>query len=125
MKKGNVIQSRVFRIARTNTTAFQATNLPAQAVIIGCRTMGTASNAATTGVINLGTTSTSTEIGVLNVKTGSGLVYHELAEFASVALDTSLLGKQQDKGIPIFAKYSETGTASSAGGDWLVILEFI
>jgi hypothetical protein len=125
MKKGNVVQTRVFRVKRTDTTASQATQLPSQSVIIGCRTFGTASDAATTGKINLGTTTTSTEIGVLDVKTGSGLVYHNLAEFASVALDTSLLGLQQSTGIPVFVKYSETGTASTTGGDWLVILEFI
>jgi len=125
MKRGNVLQTRVFRVKRTDTTAFQATQLPSQSVIIGCRTFGTASDAATTGKINLGTTAASTEIGVLDVKATSGLVYHNAAEFASVALDTSLLGQQQSTGISVFTKYSETGTASTTGGDWLVILEFI
>lgn len=125
MKKGNVVQTRVFRVKRTDTTASQVTQLPSQSVIIGCRTFGTASNAATTGVINLGTTTTSTEIGVFDVKTTSGLVYHNAAEFASAALDTSLAFAQQSTGVPVFAKYSETGTASTAGGDWLVVIEFI
>ena len=124
-KKGNVVQTRIFRVKRSDTTAFQATQLPSQSIIIGIDTFGTASDAATTGKINIGITTTSTEIGVLDVKTTSGFVVHAGAEFASAALDTSLAFQQQSTGYPIFAKYSETGTASSTGGDWLVIIRFI
>jgi hypothetical protein len=125
MKRGNVVQSRVFRVKRTDTTAFQATQLPSQSIIIGIDTFGTASDATTTGKINIGNTTTSTEIAVLDVKTTSGLVQHAAAEFASAALDTSLCFQQISSGMPIFAKYSETGTASNNGGDWLVIIYFI
>jgi len=124
-KRGNIIQTRTFRVSRSNTTAFQVTQLPSQSIIIGCRTFGSLSDAATTAKINLGTTTTATEIGVFDVKTTAGLVIHNAAEFASTVLDTSLAFNQQSTGIPVFAKYSETGTASTTGGDWQVVLEFI
>lgn len=124
-KKGNVVQSRVFRVKRTNTTAFQAANLPSQSIIVGFRTFGAASNAGTTAVLSLGSTSSVNDLVTVDVKAGDGYVGAASMTFASKAVDTSLAFTQQSTGIPVFAQYSETGVASSAGGDWIVVIEFI
>jgi hypothetical protein len=127
MKKGNLVNSRVFRIKRSNTAPFQIDTLPAHSLIIGIRTFGALSNAATTATIKIGTTLPNcNEIAVLDVKTTAGLVYHQGAEFVSTALDTSLAFKElTTPGVSLFAKYAETGSASTLGGDWLVVIEFI
>jgi len=124
MKKGNVLQTRVFRVKRTDTTAFQATQLPSQSVIVGFRTFGSASDSATSATLSLGTTSSVNDLVTFDVKAGAGFLGSKDATFASTVTDTSKTFQQQSAGVPIFAKYGEVG-ASTVGGDWIVVVEFI
>lgn len=109
------ILTKTVAVARTNTTAFVGCTLPKGSRLVGFVLVGTASNAGTSATISIGTSSTSTElVAAHDVKTaasGNGPVL-----LASVA-GTHGVVYTTDK--PIYFKYAESGTASSAGA-WIV-----
>lgn len=115
------IMSKIVQVARTDTTAFEAFILPKGSVYAGAYVIGTTnSNAATTAGIALGTNpGTSNEfVNAFNLKTrGNG--YYPVEGAAGTALGTQLANDTLVK-----AAYSETGTASTAGGPWLVKVEY-
>lgn len=115
-------QIKTATVARTDITAKFLFVLPKYAQIIGVQLLtGTASNAGTTAVVSVGTTSANANELVLNqdVKTAAGYIQPSTAAvaagyFANATSDT-----------PIYAKYAETGVASSAGGPWTVLVEYV
>jgi hypothetical protein len=115
--------TKFVRIVRTDTTAFIAAWLPKYAVITGMYIVGqAASNAVTTATIDVGTTVTSNELlaafDVKTAATGEGYVPAGAAAVGS-AFCTALTAD-----TPVYAKYTETGGASSSGGPWFVKIEF-
>ena len=116
-------QEKIVKIVRTDTTAFVAAHLPRDAIISGLYVIGhAASNAVTTGVISVGTTATSDElIASYDVKTAAtGEGYNPAG---AAAVGTALMTKLTAD-TPVYAKYAETGGASSAGGPWFVKIEY-
>ena len=113
--------TKVIQVARTDTTAFEAFVLPKGAVISGAYVVGaTSSNAATSAVIEVGTNpGTSNEIiDDFDVKT-NGAGYDPVGSTGGSAMGTQLTADTLYK-----AMYTEAGTASSAGGPWLVKVEY-
>lgn len=99
-------------VARTDTTGTKKFNLPRGARIIGFVLSGTASDAATTATLSIGNTTTATEyVNALDVKaaaTGSGV---GLLRGVTGAVGAPLTGNDNY----VYAKYAETGTASTVG----------
>jgi hypothetical protein len=114
---------KVVKIVRTDTTAFVGAWLPKDAVITGMYVVGqAASNAGTSATVNIGTTATSTELlsgfDVKTVATGEG--YNPAG---AAAVGTAFMEKLTSD-TPVYAKYVESGTASSAGGPWFIKIEY-
>lgn len=115
------ILNKVVQVARTDTTAFNAFVLPKGAVIAGAYVMGpSVSDAATTAIVDVGTNpGTSDEIvNSFSVKT-NGLGYHAVGSTGGTSMGQQLTADTLYK-----AMYSETGTASTTGGPWLVKVEY-
>ncbi len=110
---------KYIQVARTDTTAFDAVVLPATAVITGVYVLGSvASNAATTATVTVGYSAGGTEVlNAFDVKT-NGKGYNPAGATTSVA------GTQLTTDQHLYAKYAETGTASTAGGPWYVKVEY-
>ena len=112
---------KTVQIKRTDTTSFDAFTLPKGAVIAGAYVMGTvASDAATTATVSVGSNPGTTNecVAAFSVKT-NGVGY-----FATGAQGGTSLGSQLTADTLIKAKYTETGTASTTGGPWLVKVEY-
>jgi len=113
--------AKVVQVARTDTTAFNAFVLPKGVVVAGVYVLGAvASDAATTAIIDVGTNpATADEIlDSFSVKT-SGDGYFAAGAAAGTALGTQLSADTLYK-----AAYSESGTAATTGGPWLVKVEY-
>lgn len=112
--------TKTVAIARTDTTAFEAFVIPKGAVLVGAYVLGQAnSNAGTSAVLQVGTNpGTLNEIlNGYNVLTG-GVGYNPAGSTMTSA------GGQVTSDTLVKARYVETGTASSAGGPWLVKVEY-
>ena len=112
---------KAFQVARTDTTAALKAVLPADASIINIDIFGTASDAGTTATLSIGTSTTSTEIinaqsvltaGKINVSTAWSTNYPNTQP-------VPLVGD-----IKLYAKYAESGTASTAGA-WTVVVYYV
>lgn len=108
------------QVVRSDTTAFDAVVLPAGAYITGVYVLGgPVSNAATTATITVGYSAGGTELlNAFDVKT-NGAGY-----FPAGAAASASAGKQLTVDTHLWAKYAETGTASTAGGPWFVKVEY-
>jgi hypothetical protein len=117
------VQAKAFQIARTDTVASVKAVLPADASIIDIEVFGVASNAGTTATVNVGSTSAATEfINGQDVKTAGGKIRPTTAFGTAIPnLESLPLGAD----IQIYAKYAETGAASSAGGPYTVVVSFV
>ena len=114
---------KVVKVVRTDTTAFVGAWLPKDAVITGMYVIGqAASNAATSASISVGTTATANELlDAYDVKTAAtGEGYNPAG---AAAVGTAFMEKLTAD-YPVYAKYVEDGTASSAGGPWYVKIEY-
>ena len=111
------------KIVRTDTTAFVAGALPKDAVVTGLYVIGhVASDAATTAVVSIGTTTSANEIlASFDVKTAATGEGYSPAGAAAVG---SYMCSKLTADTPIYAKYAETGTASTTGGPWFVKIEY-
>lgn len=115
------VQVKVFQVLRTDTTATVKMMLPGDATIIDILIIGVASDAATTATLSVGTSVTSTElINAQDVKTAGGMI-RPLATLSAVNLP-NLENTPITKDILIYAKYAETGTASTVGGPYYVFV---
>lgn len=119
------LYSKIVQITRSDTTAFDAFVFPKGAVLAGTYVIapgaaGSNSNAGTSALIHLGSNPGTTNeiLGSYDVKVdGRG---HQIAKNA---LGT-LAGTVNPSDLLVKAVYAETGTASSAGGPWLVKVEY-
>jgi hypothetical protein len=111
----------VFSVTRAMTTATNAFTLPQDAQVIGLSIIGaTGSNAGTTAVLNVG------KVGgnghdYLNAQSilgaaGVGQIVPSAATLpvAALTVDTQ-----------VTVTYAETGTASTSGGPWLCVIEYV
>lgn len=116
---GKALQTKRRYALRTMTTATQLCTLPRGSVILGFLLSGTASDAATTATLSLGSTTTSNEyVSAFDVK-GSGSGNRLLAGVTGAIGKVPAGNIPNNSNMPIWAKYAETGTASTVG-DWVV-----
>jgi hypothetical protein len=110
------VQARRVQATRADTTARLVAQLPGDASIVGIKISGTASNAGTTATLSVGTTSTATEL--INAQS-----------VLAAGLPTGMIGVMDLPATTapknIYVKYAESGTASSAGGAWDVVIFFV
>lgn len=117
------VYCKVFQVSRTDTTAKLCVVLPAGSSIIDFDFYGPASNAGTTAVINIGSTTTNTNEYILNQNVR---VAGKQKPDASFSINLPNIEDQPTTAdLPIYAKYTETGTASSAGGPWKCLVWYI
>lgn len=116
---------KFFQLARTETAGVLKAVLPGQSTIIGFLIYGAASNAGTTATISIGSTAANANeyVNAQDVKTAGGLI------LPTATLSTNLPNLEPTpltgQDLTIFAKYAETGTASSAGGPWKIGVWYI
>jgi hypothetical protein len=120
LKGGKDLLTKTRTVARTMTTATVIATLPKGSRFVGIILMGTASDAGTTATLSFGTTSTSNElVNALDVKTaatGSGIGLLRGVTGVGVTVAPPFTADQ-----PIYAKYAETGGASTAGA-WVAVI---
>lgn len=122
--KNREAEEKYVKIVRTDTTAFLGAWLPKDAVVTGIYVIGhAASDAATTAVVGIGTTTSANEIlasfDVKTAATGEGY------NIGGAAVVGTFLASKLTADTPIYAKYAETGTASTTGGPWYVKIEYV
>lgn len=105
-------------IARTDTVAKKLGTLPKGAVVIGLKILGAAvSDAGTTATIGVGTSTAADELlSAFDVKGTTGAGQQVPAGVAA--------GFAAQSQADIYGKYAETGTASTSGGAWQVLVEY-
>jgi hypothetical protein len=122
MRGGKVLQVKVRNVTRSMTAATQLATLPKGSRFLGIELGGTASDAGTTATLSFGTTTTATELvnaqSVLAAGAGSG--FNALKGVTGVGVSVA---PPFTSDTPIFAKYAETGTASTAGA-WIAIIYY-
>jgi len=116
-------QEKIFKVVRTDTTAFVAGVLPRDAIISGIYVIGAAaSDAGTTANVNIGSSATATEfLSTFDVKTAATGEGYSPAGAAAVG---SAMMTKLTADTPVYAKYAETGGASTAGGPWYIKVEY-
>lgn len=120
---GKDVFMKAFAVARTDTTGTLKCVLPADATILDFLITGAASNAGTTATISLGSTTTATEwLTATDVRTAGGAV-RPTTTYVNTALP-NLINFPATTDVKIFAKYTETGGASSAGS-WIILVYYV
>lgn len=115
------VKVKAFQVARTDTAAALKMWLPADASILDFTISGVASDALTTAVVKLGSTTAATEyVPTADVKGGGTFIRPTITGTAVVQTEDLPLGSDK----PIYAIYAETGTASTVGGPWKVVVYF-
>ena len=115
---------KAFQISRTDTTAVMKAQLPADATIVDIQIYGVASDAGTTATVSVGTNSTATQwINGLDVKTAGGKI--AIGSAWQSANLPNFIGLPLGTDIQVWAKYAETGTASTTGGAYTVVLFYV
>ncbi|MCA1592222.1 MAG: hypothetical protein LC754_06145 [Acidobacteria bacterium] len=117
-KYGQVVKAVTFPIARSTAPGTVLGQLPAGATILRASFVGqTGSNAGTSAVISAGYQGgTGTElINAASVLGAAGVGVHDGTPGVA-----NLAATQQVTG-----GYTESGTASTAGGPWNVVIEFV
>jgi hypothetical protein len=114
-----VFSHKIATVARTDTTAKNLFTIPANAIPIRISIYGgTASDAGTTGTVSVGKTGTNTYfVNAADVKGASGQIPCAAAAHLGAAVSTT--ASTQIVGI-----YAETGTASTTGGPWTIIMDY-
>lgn len=114
---------KAFAVNRTDTVATVKCVLPGDATIIDMRVFSPAvSDALTTAVISVGIPGTNTKyLDTVDVKTAAGMI-RPTAKLTNIMNleNTPITGD-----ITINAIYAETGTASTVGGPFYVIVEYV
>jgi len=118
------VHSKVFAVARTDTTGTLKCVLPADATILDFLITGVASDAGTTATLSLGSTSASSNeyVNAQDVKTAGGAI-RPTTTYKNTALP-NLENIPLSGDLKIYAKYAESGTASTVGS-WTVIVYFV
>lgn len=114
-------QTKLFQVARTDTTAAVFAWLPKSAVIVGEYIIGAVSSDATTSAaVSVGTTATANElIDSFSVLTTTGEGYHP----AGASAVGSAMATPLTVDTPVYAKYAGVG-AETTGGPWTVKIEY-
>jgi len=119
---GKDVLVKAFQVARTDTSAVLKAVLPWGASILEFTISGVASDAATTATISIGSTSSSNEyINGQDVK-GAGTFIRPTVVGTAVVQTEGIPNTGTD--TPIYAKYAETGTASTVGS-WKVVVYYV
>jgi hypothetical protein len=114
---------KAFVVNRTDTSATLKAVLPADASIVDVDLFGAASNAGTTATVSIGTSTTANEIiNAQDVKTAGGRI-RPTTSWSTNYPNTQPVPLSGD--IQIFAKYAETGTASTSGGPYTVLVYYV
>jgi hypothetical protein len=115
---------KAFQVSRTDTTASLKAVLPADASIVDIDINGPASNAGTTATISIGSTSANSNeyVNGQDVKTAGGKI-RPTSTYSTSLPNVEPLPLGPD--LQIFAKYAETGTASSSGGPWTILIWYV
>jgi len=123
-----------FQVARTDTVAKKVAVLPADATILGFRFyIQTPSNAGTTGIVTLtgqgvGPTGATFAFGsqsVLAAAGNTGLMNATVNTVTGIFNLERPPAVQTSGDIIIYATYSETGTASTTGGPFYFVIEYV
>ncbi len=116
---------KVFQVTRSDTTASLKCVLPADASILGFLIYGAASNAGTTANISIGSTSANSNefVNAQDVKTTGGLIIPTATVNPANMPQIENYPLGQD--VQIYAKYAETGGASTAGGPYKVAVWYV
>lgn len=127
-----------FAVTRSNTTATKVAVLPADATILGFRMYSTtASNASLTASIALtgqgvGPGGQAMNFGTFNVLAAGGLTPGTVLLNTTVGPSgTGVYNLERAPAVQtqgdmiIYATYAETGTASSTGGPWYFVIEYV
>lgn len=118
------VRVKMFTVLRTDTTASVKTVLPFNSTVLDVNIHGVASNAGTTATVSIGTTATATEwVNAQDVKTAGGLI-RPTSTLSATNLP-NLDATPQTGDISVYAKYAESGTASSAGGPYYVTIWYV
>ena len=117
------VYCKPFSVARTDTTAKLVAVLPAAASIIDFDFYGPVSNAGTTATLSVGTTLANANelVNGQDVRTTS-------RNKSGAAITTAVPNLENQPAladIQLFAKYAETGAASSSGGPWIGLVWYI
>lgn len=114
------VRVKAFQIARTDTTQTTKAWLPANASILNVSVRRSVTSDGETASVSVGYGSTTNNlINALTVKT-AGLTFG--------TLDTVIAqpeGNQPGEDIKITAVYTETGTASTTGGPFVVMIQYV
>jgi hypothetical protein len=116
--------TKVFAIARTDTSATVKCVLPGDSTILDMRVFsGTASDAATTATISVGLQGGSGTyfLNTVDVKTAAGMIRPTTKLTNMVNLENIPVSGD----ITINGVYAETGTASTTGGPFYVIVDYV
>jgi hypothetical protein len=116
------VQVKVFAVSRTDTAATVKCVLPGDATILDMRIFSpTASDAATTAVVSVGIPGANTTyLNTVDVKAAAGMIRPTSKLAAMVNLENPPAAD-----IQLNAIYAETGTASTTGGPFYVIVEYV
>lgn len=119
------VYAKAFYISRTDTTATLKAVLPMFSTVIDVDFHGPASNAGTTATVSVGTTSANANewVNGQDVKTAGGKIRPGTSLSATNLPNIDNIPQTGD--IQVFAKYAESGTASSSGGPWVCIIWYI
>lgn len=121
IKGGKDLRTKVRNVTRSMTTGTLIATLPRGGRILGFLINGVASDAATTANLSFGSTTTATEyVSAADVKTAAAGVGPTLLAGVSGALGGAQNAPTHSE-LPIYAKYAETGTASTVGS-WTVAI---
>lgn len=118
------VLNKVFLVNRTNTTSFQAGTLPAGAYItcVWANNLGgVAANGVTSSTINVFAGLGATNICPIDVKTSIAPVAPYLRDLDTAATATG--GDNVDQRINL--QYVDVGGASTVGGPWMVVMEYV
>lgn len=117
------IELKAFQVTRSDTTASIKCVLPGDSTIISFSIFSTAvSNAATTATVSVGIPGNNTYyINAADVKTAAG----RIALTSNLTNIMNLENTPVSTDIQINAIYAETGTASTSGGPFYVIVEYV
>lgn len=122
---GHDVLCKMFQIARTDTTSSIKMELPVDSTIVGIDIYGPASDAATTAVVSVGTTTSSNEIiSGQDVKTAGGKI-NVTSAWQSATYPNIIGVPLSGVDLNIYGKYAETGTASTTGGPYKVVIMYV
>lgn len=111
--------TKIATVARTDTTAKNLFTIPANAQVLDVKIWGTPqSNAGTTATLSVGKTGTNTFfVNGFDVKGGT-----DKAQNRPTA--SNLFASVGTAAIQVVGIYAETGTASTTGGPWSVLVDY-